>query len=35
LQAAGFIDVEVVPNLTRVAIRFPAFCVAAIRARRP
>jgi hypothetical protein len=35
LEAAGFADIEVVPDLTRVAVRFPAFCVAAIRATRP
>jgi SAM-dependent methyltransferase len=35
LEAAGFIDVEVVPDLAREAVRFPAFCVAAIRATRP
>ena len=35
MQAAGFIDIEVLPDLARVAARFPVFCVAAIRATRP
>ena len=35
MAAAGFVDVEVLPDLARVADRFPAFCVAAIQATRP
>jgi len=35
LEAAGFIDIEAVPDLTRLAVRFPEFCVAAFRGMRP
>jgi SAM-dependent methyltransferase len=35
LEAAGFVDVRLLPDIERMAERFPAFCVAAIGARRP
>ena len=35
MEAAGFTDVKVLPDVARVAARFPAFCVAAIGATRP
>jgi SAM-dependent methyltransferase len=35
MAAAGFTGVKVLPDLARVAARFPAFCVAAIGATRP
>jgi SAM-dependent methyltransferase len=35
LGAAGFVDVRLLPDIERMAERFPAFCVAAIGARRP
>jgi SAM-dependent methyltransferase len=35
LQAAGFVDVRVMPDVERMVDRFPDFCVAAIQAVRP
>ena len=35
LAAAGFVGVEMVPNIADMAARFPKFCVAAFRATRP
>jgi SAM-dependent methyltransferase len=35
IESAGFTDVRILPDLTRIADRFPAFCVAAIQATRP
>jgi SAM-dependent methyltransferase len=35
LEAAGFVDVRLLPDIERMAARFPAFCVAALGARHP
>ncbi len=35
LEASGFTDVKILPDLAHLAARFPAFCVAAIGATRP
>jgi len=35
LEAAGFTDVKILPDLAHLAARFPTFCVAAIGATRP
>jgi hypothetical protein len=35
LEAAGFADIEMVPDVAHMGPRFPNFCVAAIRATRP
>lgn len=35
MEAAGFTDVRVLPDIARIRGRFPSFCVGAIGARRP
>ncbi|PYN17589.1 MAG: hypothetical protein DME05_04045 [Candidatus Rokuibacteriota bacterium] len=35
LQAAGFVDVRMYPDLRRLRADFPDFCVGAVSARRP
>ena len=35
LETAGFAEIEMVPDVARMGVRFPNFCVAAIRATRP
>jgi len=35
MHAAGFIDVQIFPDIRRLRTEFPDFCVAAVSAGRP